>query len=216
MLFGLLVFGAILAVVFAFVGTYNRLVAAAEKATRAWNDLDALLRQRHDEIPKLIEMCEQHFGSERVRSIACSKLAMAVFAARQTRDADALGRAEVQLRAAATALMARAAASAVLDSSPAFGLRANGRQRSTSRSRIGATAITTPCASTTLRSGAFRAASWPSSGPFRRCARSISSTRAANRQGPPSDAGRFTLSTEPSARCTSMRMPARGVLRCGW
>jgi LemA protein len=122
MLFGLLVFGAILAVVFAFVGTYNRLVAAAEKATRAWNDLDALLRQRHDEIPKLIEMCEQHFGSERVPLDRMLEARMAVFAARQTRDADALGRAEVQLRAAATAVMARAAASPVLDSSPAFGL----------------------------------------------------------------------------------------------
>ena len=76
MLFGLLVFGAIVAVVFAFVATYNRLVAAAEKATRAWNDLDALLRQRHDEIPKLIETCEPHLGRRaRARSIACSKRA---------------------------------------------------------------------------------------------------------------------------------------------
>ena len=60
MLFGLLVFGVIVVIVFSFVATYNRLVAAAEKATRAWNDLDAVLRQRHDEIPKLVEMCEPH------------------------------------------------------------------------------------------------------------------------------------------------------------
>jgi len=122
MLFGLLVFGAIVAIVFAFVGTYNRLVAAAEKATRAWNDLDALLRQRHDELPKLIETCEQHFGRERALFDRVLEARTAVFAARQTRDADGLGHAEVQLRAAATALMARAATAPLLDTSPAFGL----------------------------------------------------------------------------------------------
>ena len=46
----------------------------------------------------------------------------AVFAARQTRDADGLGQAEAQLRAAATALMARAAAQPSLVASPAFSL----------------------------------------------------------------------------------------------
>ena len=76
MLFGLLVFGAIVWSVFSFVATYNRLVAAAEKATRAWNDLDALLRQRHDEIPKIVEMCEPHLAARaRVYSSGSSKRA---------------------------------------------------------------------------------------------------------------------------------------------
>ena len=75
MLFGLLVFGAIVAFVFSFVATYNGLVAAAEKATRAWNELDALLRQRHDEIPKLVEICEPHMQKERTLSSGCSKRA---------------------------------------------------------------------------------------------------------------------------------------------
>jgi len=122
MLFGLLVFGAIVGLVFAFVGIYNRLVAAAEKATGAWNELDALLRQRHDEIPKIIEMCEPHFGRERALFDRLLEARAAVFAARQTRDADKLGHAEIALRAVATALMARAAAHSDLDASPAFGL----------------------------------------------------------------------------------------------
>jgi LemA protein len=122
MLFGLLVFGAIVGAVFAFVGIYNRLVAASEKATRAWNDLDALLRQRHDEIPKLLETCEAHLGSERALLDRVLETRAGVFAARQTRDADALGRAEAELRRAATALMARAAAHPSLVASPAFSL----------------------------------------------------------------------------------------------
>ena len=122
MLFGLLVFGAIVGAVFAFVGIYNRLVAASEKATRAWNDLDALLRQRHDEIPKLLEACEPHLGRERALLDRVSEARAAVFAARQTRDADALGHAEAELRKAATALMARAAAHSSLVASPAFSM----------------------------------------------------------------------------------------------
>jgi len=119
---GLLVFAAILALVFAFVTIYNRLVEAADKATSAWNDLDVLLRQRHDEIPGLIEMCERYFGSDRAVLDRFLEARAAVFAGRQTRDADALGRAEVELRAAATALMARAEAKPELASSPAFGM----------------------------------------------------------------------------------------------
>jgi LemA protein len=122
MLFGILVFGAIVGVVFAFVTTYNGLVAAAEKAARAWNDLDTLLRQRHDEIPKIAEFCELHLANERPLVERLLAARTAVFAARQTRDADELGAAEASLRAAATALMTRAAAHPDLAASPAFGL----------------------------------------------------------------------------------------------
>ncbi len=122
MLFGLFAFGAIVAAVFAFVAIYNGLVAAAEKATRAWNDLDALLRQRHDEIPRIVEACEPYLAAERTLLDRMLEARAAVFAARQTRDADELGRAERSLRAAATALMARAATQPDLSASPSFGL----------------------------------------------------------------------------------------------
>jgi LemA protein len=122
MLFGLLVFGAIVAFVFAFVATYNGLVAAAEKATRAWNELDVLLRQRHDEIPKLVEISEPHLQSDRTTLERLLDARTAVFAARQTRSAEDLSRAEATLRAAATAFMARAAEHTDLAASPAFSL----------------------------------------------------------------------------------------------
>jgi hypothetical protein len=95
---GLLVFGAILALVFAFVTIYNKLVDAADKATGAWNDLDALLRQRHDEIPQLIELCERHLPKDRAAIERFLEARAAVFAGRQTRDADALGHAEIALQ----------------------------------------------------------------------------------------------------------------------
>jgi LemA protein len=122
MLSGLLVFSAIVAAVFAFVAVYNGLVAAADKATSAWNDVDALLRQRHDEFPKLIEICEPHFRNDRALVERLLEARAAVFAARQLRDADELGRAEAKLRTAATALMARAAEHPPLAAGAAFGL----------------------------------------------------------------------------------------------
>jgi LemA protein len=122
MLFGLIVFGVIVAILFSFVATYNKLVAAAEKATRAWNDLDALLRQWHDEIPKLVETCAPHLRGEHASFEQLLEARSAVFAARQTRDADALGGAERRLRVLVTGLLTRAAAHAELTASPAFAL----------------------------------------------------------------------------------------------
>ena len=109
MLFGLLVFGAIVALVFAFVATYNGLVAAADKATRAWNELDALLRQRHDEHPEARRDLRAAYAEGAPVLDRLLEARTAVFAARQTRDADDLSRAEATLRAAATAFMTRAA-----------------------------------------------------------------------------------------------------------
>jgi LemA protein len=122
MLFGVLVFGAILVIVFSFVTTYNRLVAVAEQATRAWNDLDVLLRQRHDEIPKLIEMCESHLTEERASLDRLLGAAAAVFAARSARDADALGRAERTTRGILADLIARTTSHPELAGNAAFAL----------------------------------------------------------------------------------------------
>jgi LemA protein len=122
MLFGLLVFGAIVFAVFSLAATYNSLVAAAERTTRAWTDLDALLRQRHDEIPKLIETCEPHLREDRAAFDRVLEARSAVLGARQTRAAEALGLAERSLRTAVTDVIARAAGHPELAASPAFGL----------------------------------------------------------------------------------------------
>jgi LemA protein len=122
MLFGLLVFAAIVLAVFSLAATYNKLVAASGRAARAWQDLDALLHQRHDEIPKLIELCEPHLHAERATFERALETRSALLAARQTRDAAALEQAEAALRAEVEKLLAMAAAHPTLGGSPAFGL----------------------------------------------------------------------------------------------
>lgn len=43
---------------------YNSLVAAKNNVPKAWANIDVLLKQRHDEIPKLIKSCEGYMKYE--------------------------------------------------------------------------------------------------------------------------------------------------------
>lgn len=48
-----------------FVGIYNGLVEVNNNVDKAWANIDVLLKQRHDEIPKLIAVCEGYKNFER-------------------------------------------------------------------------------------------------------------------------------------------------------
>ena len=62
---GLAIFLAIVAVVATyFVKIYNGLVSLRENVKKAWSNVDILLKQRHDELPKLIETCKQYMQYE--------------------------------------------------------------------------------------------------------------------------------------------------------
>ncbi|MCB1820977.1 MAG: LemA family protein, partial [Candidatus Competibacteraceae bacterium] len=39
---------------------YNRLVNLKHNAGMAWSNIEVLLKQRHDELPKLVETCKQY------------------------------------------------------------------------------------------------------------------------------------------------------------
>lgn len=47
------------------VAIYNGLVALKNNIDKAWANIDVLLKQRHDEIPKLIKVCEGYMVHER-------------------------------------------------------------------------------------------------------------------------------------------------------
>jgi LemA protein len=48
-----------------FVTLYNGLVALKQSVGRAWANIDVLLKQRHDEIPKLVKTVEGYMQHER-------------------------------------------------------------------------------------------------------------------------------------------------------
>jgi len=47
------------------LGLYNGLVALKNNIGRSWANIDVLLKQRHDEIPKLVSTCEAYMQHER-------------------------------------------------------------------------------------------------------------------------------------------------------
>ena len=43
---------------------YNNLVRLKHHVSQAWSNIDILLKQRHDELPKLVETCKQYMKFE--------------------------------------------------------------------------------------------------------------------------------------------------------
>jgi LemA protein len=54
-----------LGIVMYLVGIYNQLVQVKVNVDKSWANIDVLLKQRYDEIPKLIKVCEGYMKYER-------------------------------------------------------------------------------------------------------------------------------------------------------
>lgn len=84
--------------VFLAIGSYNRLVGLKHAVTKAWSNIDVLLKQRHDELPKLIETCKQYMGFEKDTLERVMKARAAAASAREAGDVEGVGKAESQMR----------------------------------------------------------------------------------------------------------------------
>jgi len=60
----LLVIGLIVLVAY-MVGIYNMLVRLTNNIDKAWSNIDVILKQRHDELPKLVQVCNSYMTHER-------------------------------------------------------------------------------------------------------------------------------------------------------
>jgi LemA protein len=60
----LLMIGLIVLVAYV-VGVYNMLVRLFNNIDKAWSNIDVILKQRHDELPKLVEVCNSYMIHER-------------------------------------------------------------------------------------------------------------------------------------------------------
>ncbi len=47
------------------VGVYNMLVRLANNIDKSWSNIDVILKQRHDELPKLVDVCNSYMTHER-------------------------------------------------------------------------------------------------------------------------------------------------------
>ena len=78
--------------------TYNGLVSVKHNVSKAWSNIDVLLKQRHDELPKLVETCKQYKQFERETLERVTEARSRVQDARVRQDIPALGQAETLLR----------------------------------------------------------------------------------------------------------------------
>ncbi len=83
---------------FYLVSIYNHLVRIKHNVSKAWSNIDVLLKQRHDEIPKLVETCKQYMKFEQDTLEKVMQARGQVAQARQNQDVPGLGLAEGALR----------------------------------------------------------------------------------------------------------------------
>lgn len=89
---------------------YNGLVQLKHAVGKAWANIDVLLKQRHDELPKLVETCKQYKEFEQSTLERVIAARNRVHEARQQQDMPALGQAESALRSGLGAIFAVAEA----------------------------------------------------------------------------------------------------------
>lgn len=91
-----------------FISLYNGLVAVKNAVAKAWANIDVLLKQRHDELPKLIDTCKQYMQHEQATLEKVIAARAKVSSAREMQDLTRLGQAEGALRSGLGQLFALA------------------------------------------------------------------------------------------------------------
>lgn len=80
------------------IALYNGLVTLKHNVLKAWANIDVLLKQRHDELPKLVEICRQYMQHEQDTLVKVANARAAIFGANQRHDVAAVGAGEGALR----------------------------------------------------------------------------------------------------------------------
>jgi LemA protein len=105
-----IVIGALVVLVVYGIAVYNGLISVKHNVDKAWANIDVLLKQRHDELPKLVETCKQYMKYEQETLEKIIKARQSVATASNAGDMKALGTAETALRASLGQLFALAEA----------------------------------------------------------------------------------------------------------
>ncbi len=90
--------GAILLILMYFIVIFNNLVRLKNNVIKAWSNIDVLLKQRHDELPKLVATCRKYMEYEKGTLEKITELRNIVNDMRQKGDIEGLGAAETELR----------------------------------------------------------------------------------------------------------------------
>jgi len=95
---GFIFWGLVAVLLVYIVIIYNNLVSLKHNVSKAWSNIDVLLKQRHDELPKLVETCRQYMQYEQETLEKVMLARSSVASAQQQGDVAQLGQAEGALR----------------------------------------------------------------------------------------------------------------------
>ena len=102
---------AVLAVaVFYFIMVYNSLVSIKNIVSKSWANIEVLLKQRNEELPKLVDTCKSYMKHEQETLQKVIQARAQAEEAQQAHDLTALGAAEGAIRAGLGSIFALAEA----------------------------------------------------------------------------------------------------------
>lgn len=93
-----IILGIIVLLLIYAIMIYNQLVSLKHNVSKSWSNIDVVLKQRHDELPKLVETCKQYMQFEQDTLEKVMQARNQVSQARQAQDIGTLGAAEGALR----------------------------------------------------------------------------------------------------------------------
>jgi LemA protein len=99
---------------------YNHFVTLRHNVKKAWSNIDVLLKQRNDELPRLIAVCKPFIRYEQDLLEAVARARTQEIAAQATANPKRVGSAEAELRASKARLVAVAERYPDLKASEAF------------------------------------------------------------------------------------------------
>lgn len=118
---GWAILGVIAVVVVGYtIVIYNGLVRLKHAVAQAWSNIDVLLRQRHDELPKLVESCRQYMQFESETLTQVTEARSQADRARRDGDVAGVGGAENLLRSGLGKIMATVEAYPELKANDSF------------------------------------------------------------------------------------------------
>lgn len=88
------------------ITVYNGLVNLKHACAKAWSNIDILLKQRHDELPKLVETCKQYMEFEKTALERVMAARSGANIAREKGDVKGVGQAEGLLRSGLGSIVA--------------------------------------------------------------------------------------------------------------
>ena len=117
---GFIVLAVIVVIAGYGIALYNSLVSLKHGVSKAWSNIDVLLKQRHDELPKLVATCQQYMKHEQETLEKVMLARSGVSSALGQSNVADLGQAETKMRQGLMNLFAVAEAYPELKANESF------------------------------------------------------------------------------------------------